>query len=113
MRRGGGLCGGARVVPGSPGGVQVWGLVERGWNGLDGFNGKGSSQGPDLAVTVLSVPNSLDSGSGQCASPLWPRALRGNGWSKWRVENYYLAEMRSGSEEGSYVRLIDLCITQL
>ena len=27
--------------------------------------------------------------------------------------NNYLAEMCSGSEEGSYVRLIDVCSTQL
>jgi hypothetical protein len=29
------------------------------------------------------------------------------------IENNYLAEMWSGSEEGSYLRLIDCCITQL
>jgi len=28
-------------------------------------------------------------------------------------DNNYLAEMCSGAEEGSYLRLIDLCITQL
>jgi len=28
-------------------------------------------------------------------------------------ENNYFTEMCSGSEEGSYLRLIDLCITQL
>jgi len=28
-------------------------------------------------------------------------------------KNNYFAEMRSGSEEGPYLRLIDLCITQL
>jgi len=29
------------------------------------------------------------------------------------VKNNYFAEMCSGSEEGSYLRLIDFCITQL
>jgi len=29
------------------------------------------------------------------------------------VRNNYFAKMRIGSEEGSYLRLIDLCITQL
>ena len=28
-------------------------------------------------------------------------------------KNNYFAEMRSGSEEGSYLRLVELCITQL
>jgi len=36
--------------------------------------------------------------------------------SRWRggsqFKNNYFVEMRSGSEEGSYLRLIDLCITQ-
>jgi len=30
-----------------------------------------------------------------------------------RFKNKYFTEMCSGSEEGTYVRLIDLCITQL
>jgi len=30
-----------------------------------------------------------------------------------QLKNNYFAEMRSGSEEGSYLRLIDSCITQL
>jgi len=30
-----------------------------------------------------------------------------------QFENNYFTEMCSGSEEGSYLRLIDLCITQL
>ena len=30
-----------------------------------------------------------------------------------QFKNNYFAEMRSGSKEGSYLRLIDLCITQL
>jgi len=29
------------------------------------------------------------------------------------VQDFVRAEMRSGSEEGSYLRLIDGCITQL
>jgi len=29
------------------------------------------------------------------------------------IKNNYFADMSSGSEEGSYLRLIDLCITQL
>ena len=41
--------------------------LERGGNTLNGFDGfrtgNGSSQGRNLAVTVLFVPNSLDSGS--------------------------------------------------
>ena len=31
----------------------------------------------------------------------------------WYHENNYFTEMCSGSKEGSYLRLIDLCITQL
>ena len=32
---------------------------------------------------------------------------------KFSIEGNFFAEMLSGSEEGSYLRLIDLCITQL
>jgi len=44
--------------------------------------------------------------------------VRVQGEARWsrhgdRVEGNYLAEMCSGSEAGSYLRLIDLCITQL
>ena len=33
--------------------------------------------------------------------------------SRKQVENNYFTEMCSGSEEGSYSRLIDVCVTQL
>ena len=38
----------------------------------------------------------------------WPRLVWGFGF-----ENNYFTEMCSGSEAGSYLRIIDLCITQL
>jgi len=34
-------------------------------------------------------------------------------WESEAFENNYLTEMCSGSEAGSYLRLIDFCITQL
>jgi len=52
------------------------------------------SQDQNLVLTVLYVPSSLDSGSG----------LRGGGCAKLK---------KAGAEAGSYLRLIDSCITQL
>ena len=43
--------------------------------------------------------------------PDWKIPLTENGTPL--PKNNYFAEMCSGSEEGSYLRLIDLCITQL
>ena len=34
-------------------------------------------------------------------------------WYSFQFKNNHFAEMCSGSEEGSYLRLIDSCITQL
>ena len=68
----------------------------------------GSSQGQNLAVTVLFVPNSLNSGP--------PSTLRGEteqiliGTSK---INRGLGVRWRDSEAGSCSRLIDFCITQL
>ena len=57
----------------------------------------GSSQRQDLAVTVSCVPNSLDCGNPPCL----------------RCKPTSQAETESGSEEGSCLRHIDFCITQL
>ena len=57
-------------------------------------------QGHNLAMTVLHVPHSLDSG---------PEIE----WYSSQFKNNWSAEMWSGSEEGSYSRLTDCCITQL
>jgi len=64
----------------------------------------GSSQGHDLALPGLFVLGSLDSGTMRW--PLQRLLHEGN-------QNNYFTEMCSGSEEGSYLRLIDFCITQL
>jgi len=53
------------------------------------------SQGQNMALTVVYVPYSLGSGRG---AP---------------VVDSYFTEMCSGSEEGSYLRLMEFCITQL
>jgi len=43
----------------------------------------------------------------------WAPSRRALTWCSSHLKNNHFAEMRSGSEEGSYLRLIDLCITQL
>ena len=46
-----------------------------------------------------------------CTPPQTPPPAEGSSCSQFK--NIFFAEMCSGSEEGSYFRLIDLCITQL
>ena len=55
----------------------------------------GSSQGKSLALNDLCVPSLPDSGSRNLMYP-----------------DHCFAVMRSTSKEGSYLRLVDFCITQ-
>jgi len=62
-----------------------------------------------LSLSPLSLsPLSPLSLGGECVPETMPRDKAGP-----RTPPDYFAEMRSGSEEGSYLRLIDFCITQL
>ena len=54
------------------------------------------TQGQHLAVTVVCVPHSLDSGHG----------MKGM-WYSAQFKSNYFTEVCSGSEAGSYLRLID------
>ena len=69
----------------------------------------------NLVLTVLFLPIWLGSKVGaedvQGGEPFG--VLRQHPWYSSQFQNKCLAESCSGSEEGSYSRLIDCCITQL
>jgi len=76
-------------------GCRVWGVGCR-------VSGVGRGR------TSLRMPEAFAS----TAARSWCSACLFGGWGS-QFKNNYFTEMCSGSEEGSYVRLIDLCTTQL